>query len=189
MTISIVTAALITQPARAPVTDDATARGKGADEAGLGNDFLNILLALPAMSASAPAPAADIADDQAPAAAAGTPAAAVEMLVLSQQLPQTAYRPPLAGEGGSERVAGAAAVAGETLANPPPAGNGVGMTDRVLPTGDSRQPAAAATEAAPKAATFAVPGLAAMPREPTAVEPGEPLAPAQIGRASCRERV
>ncbi|MCM8612916.1 flagellar hook-length control protein FliK [Accumulibacter sp.] len=178
MTISIVTPALITQPARATVTDDDAARTTNADEAGPGNDFLDILLALPAMTASAPAPAADIADAQPPAAEAGTPTATVEMLVLSQQLPQTAYRPPPAGEGGSERVAGAPAVAGEALANPPPARSGPAVVDPVLPTGDSRQPAAAATEAGPRAATFAVPDLIAMPSEKTAVEADEPLAPA-----------
>ncbi|MEF8753950.1 MAG: flagellar hook-length control protein FliK [Accumulibacter sp.] len=178
MTISIVTAALITQPAHTTVTDDATARTTGTAEAGLGNDFLNILLSLPAMTASAPAPATDSADDEPPAAAAGTPASTVEMLVLSQQLPQTAYRPPPAGEGGSERVAGAATVAGEALANPPPARSGPAVADPVLPTGDSRQPVAAATEAGPRAATIAVPDLATVPREQPAVEPDEPLAPA-----------
>jgi len=50
MAISIVTAALVAQPGLPAVAGETSAR---ADEAVPGNDFFSILLALPAMTASA----------------------------------------------------------------------------------------------------------------------------------------
>ena len=119
MAISIVTTALVAQPVRPAIADEAGARSTRADEAPLGNDFFSILLALPAMTASAATPATDIADDPQPAAETAAPTAAVDMLVLNQQLPQTPYRPPAAGNGGGDgqRIAGQGSTAAENLAS------------------------------------------------------------------------
>lgn len=180
MAISIVSAALVTEPGRPAAADEAEVRSTRADEAALGNDFFSILLAVPAMTASAAAPATDIADAPQPAAETVAPTAAVDILVLSQQLPQTSYRPPAAGNGGGDgqRIAGQGAAAGETLAALLPAQSGTGATEPLRPTADSRQLPAAATDARLKAATFAVPDLAAMPRAPAAAAESEPLEPA-----------
>ncbi|HRD88521.1 MAG TPA: flagellar hook-length control protein FliK [Accumulibacter sp.] len=187
MTISIVTAALITQPGRPTVADDATGRATRADEASFASDFFSILLAQPAMTASAARPATEVADSPQPAAEDAAPAAveaeapnaAVEMLVLGQPLPQTTYRPPPAvvSGGDGERIAGPVPTAGETLAALPPAHGAPGAAEPVRPTAESRQLPAAATDAGPKAATFAVADLAVLAREQTAPEKAEPLAP------------
>jgi len=181
MAISIVTAALVAQPGHPAVADDVSAR---ADEAGPGNDFFSILLALPAMTATAAAPATGIADRPKPADEAAAPTAAVDMLVLSQQLPQTPYHPPPIGSGDGQRVAGPGSTAGETLAALLPARSAPGAAEPVRPTAASGQLPAAATDAGPKAAILAVPDLAAMPREPTAAEESEPLAPALPAQAT-----
>ena len=174
MAISIVTAALVAQPGLPAVAGETSAR---ADEAVPGNDFFSILLALPAMTASAAAPATGIADRPEPAAEAAAATAAVDMLVLSQQLPQTPYHPPPIGSGDGQRVAGPGSTAGETLAALLPARSAPGAAEPVRPTAASGQLPAAATDAGPKAAILAVPDLAAMPREPTVAEESEPLAP------------
>lgn len=186
MAISIVTAALVAQPGHPAVADDVSARSARADEAGPGNDFFSILLALPAMTATAAAPATGIADRPKPADEAAAPTAAVDMLVLNQQLPQTPYRPPAAGNGGGDgqRIAGQGSTAAENLASLLPAHGGAGAAEPVRPTADGRQLPAAATDAGPKAAILAVPDLAAMPREPTAAEESEPLAPALPAQAT-----
>jgi flagellar hook-length control protein FliK len=176
MAISIVTAALVAQPGLPAVAGETSAR---ADEAVPGNDFFSILLALPAMTATAAAPATGIADRPRPAAEAAAPTAAVDMLVLSQQLPPTPYHPPPVGgdSGDGQRIAGPGSAAAEALAALLPARSASGAAEPVRPTAASGQLPAAATDAGPKAAILAAPDLAAMPREPTVAEESEPLAP------------
>jgi flagellar hook-length control protein FliK len=192
MTISIVTAALIAQPDRTAVGDEGAVRSVRADEADAGNDFLSILLALPAMTGSATTPASDVADSRKSAAEgtaraeSGTPAeaarpsAAIAMLVLGQQPLQTPDRPLPAGDGGGEgqRLATPRPAAGENLAAVLPARSGPGAAEPVRPATDGRTLPAAAADAEPRAAILAVPGPATLPLEQTAAEGADPPAPA-----------
>jgi len=198
MTISIVTAALVASPGHPAVADEVPARNARAAEAGIGDDFVSILRTLPAMTGNAATPATDVADSSKPAAEAaapaeaaalaepGTPAGAVDLLVLSQQLSRTTCRQPAAGAGGDDdqRIAGPRPAAGETLALLSPARSGPGAAEAVRPTTDGRPLPAAATDAGPRAATFAVPELAAMPREQTVADASESLAPALPAHAA-----
>ncbi|EXI71118.1 MAG TPA: flagellar hook-length control protein FliK [Candidatus Accumulibacter phosphatis] len=179
MTIAIVSAALVVPPGHPAVVDDAAVRTARTDEAAAGTDFLSLLLALPAMATSTPAPPAREAIEDSPQLVpeAGTAAATVGMLMLSQQLPPTPYSSAPAASNG-ERIAGPRPAAGEALGTLLPTGSGRVATEFAPTTTDSRQlPAAAAADAGFRPASFAVPDLAAMPREQVVAEQAEPLAP------------